>query len=119
MISSGAISDTIGRLPAMKMTEPYSPTARAKASATPVSHAGSIGRKDHAPECLRARGAEAGRRFFEFLLEIGEHRLHRAHDERQADEGQREDDAERRVGDLDAQRFEILPDPAVRRVERR
>jgi hypothetical protein len=39
-ISSGAISETNGMLPAMKITEPYSPTARAKASATPVSTAG-------------------------------------------------------------------------------
>jgi len=31
MIISGVISETMGRLPAMKMTEPYSPTARAKA----------------------------------------------------------------------------------------
>ena len=41
MMISGVISDTIGRLPAMKITEPYSPTARAKASAKPVSSAGS------------------------------------------------------------------------------
>ena len=40
MMMSGVISDTIGRLPAMKITEPYSPTARAKASAKPVSSAG-------------------------------------------------------------------------------
>ena len=39
MIISGVISDTIGMLPAMKITEPYSPTARAKASAKPVSSA--------------------------------------------------------------------------------
>ena len=39
-ISSGAISVLNGRLPAMKMTEPYSPTARAKASAKPVRMAG-------------------------------------------------------------------------------
>ena len=30
MISSGVISVSIGMLPAMKMTEPYSPSARAK-----------------------------------------------------------------------------------------
>ena len=46
-ISSGAISETFGRLPAMKMTEPYSPTARAKASAKPVSRAGHDDRQDH------------------------------------------------------------------------
>ena len=40
MISSGVISDTMGMLPAMKMIEPYSPSARAKASAKPVSSAG-------------------------------------------------------------------------------
>src|SRR5215207_3444003 len=44
-MSKGAISETIGRLPAMKMTEPYSPTARAKASAKPVVSAGkAVGR---------------------------------------------------------------------------
>ena len=40
MISSGAISVRIGMLPEMKTTEPYSPTARANASAKPVSQAG-------------------------------------------------------------------------------
>ena len=40
-ISSGAISEMMGMLPAMKITEPYSPTARAKASAKPVRSAGS------------------------------------------------------------------------------
>ena len=39
-ISSGAISVTSGMLPAMKITEPYSPTPRAKASAKPVRIAG-------------------------------------------------------------------------------
>lgn len=41
MISSGRISVFIGMLPAMKITEPYSPTPRAKARAKPVSQAGS------------------------------------------------------------------------------
>ena len=36
MIISGVISDTIGILPAIKMTEPYSPTARANDNAKPV-----------------------------------------------------------------------------------
>ena len=36
MIKSGVISETIGMLPAMKITEPYSPSARAKARAKPV-----------------------------------------------------------------------------------
>jgi len=45
MISKGVISEISGRLPAMKMTEPYSPTARAKASAKPVSRAGKMAGK--------------------------------------------------------------------------
>src|SRR5580698_2747032 len=40
MMSSDVISDFIGTLPAMKITEPYSPSARANASANPVSSAG-------------------------------------------------------------------------------
>ena len=35
------------RLPAMKTTDPYSPTARAKASVKPVSSAGMMRRQDH------------------------------------------------------------------------
>ena len=41
-MSSGVISVFIGRLPAMKMTEPYSPTARANASVKPVASAGKM-----------------------------------------------------------------------------
>ena len=40
MMISGVISEIIGMLPAMKITEPYSPMARAKAIAKPVSNAG-------------------------------------------------------------------------------
>ncbi len=40
MISSEVISDFIGTLPAIKITEPYSPSARANASAKPVNKAG-------------------------------------------------------------------------------
>ena len=42
-ISSGMISETPGRLPARKTTEPYSPTPRAKANAAPATNAGSKG----------------------------------------------------------------------------
>jgi hypothetical protein len=53
-MSSGAISDTLGMLPAMKITEPYSPTPRAKASAKPVSTAGKIaGRITRVAICQR------------------------------------------------------------------
>ena len=42
MMISGVISEIIGMLPAMKMTEPYSPMARANAMANPVSRAGAM-----------------------------------------------------------------------------
>ena len=85
MMMSGVISVTIGMLPAMKITEPYSPIARANASAKPVSSAGSNDGKDDAAEGLPARGAQRRRRFLELARSL-QHRLHRAHDERQADE---------------------------------
>ena len=50
--------DTIGRLPAMKMTEPYSPTARAKASAAPVRDGRQQRRQDDPAEDLPRRGAQ-------------------------------------------------------------
>jgi hypothetical protein len=54
MISSGVISDTIGMFPAIKITEPYSPSARAKASAKPVRVAGRIAGKITRPKvCSR------------------------------------------------------------------
>src|SRR5581483_3775067 len=54
----------------------------------------------------------------ELAVELFEHRLHGADDEGKADEDERNGDAERGVGDLDAERFEQAADPAVRRVER-
>ena len=49
---------------------------------------------------------------------LGVGALHGAHDERQADEDQRDHDTERRVGDLDAKRRGRLADPALGRIER-
>ena len=67
MISSGVISVTIGMLPAMKITEPYSPTARAKASAKPVSSAGSsAGRMTRRKVCQRPAPRRRGG-----LLQLG------------------------------------------------
>ena len=54
MMMSGVISETMGILPAMKITEPYSPIARAKAMAKPVSSAGAIdGKITRAKVCQR------------------------------------------------------------------
>ena len=50
---------------------------------------------------------------------VRQHRLHRAHDERQADEDQRDDDAERRVGDLEPEPARgSAPSSRCRRIER-
>ena len=60
MMSKGVISEIIGMLPAMKMTEPYSPTARANASAKPVRSAGSMaGRITRKKVCSRFAPSEA------------------------------------------------------------
>jgi hypothetical protein len=118
MISSGVISETSGRLPAMKMTEPYSPTARAKGQREAGQQRREDGRKDHLDEGLPARGAERGGGLLDFGFDVLDHRLQGTHDERQGDEGQRKDNAERRVGHLDAERFEVLAEPAVAGVQR-
>ena len=77
MMSSGAISVLIGMLPEMKTTEPYSPSARAKARAKPVSSAGQSARQEHPAErSASAARAEAGRRLLDLAVEVLEHRLH-------------------------------------------
>jgi len=78
----------------MKITEPYSPTARAKASAKPVSRRDH--RQDYASQCLQAVRPERGRDLLKLDIEIDQHRLHRAHHEGQADEDKRHQYAERR-----------------------
>lgn len=119
MIKSDVISDFIGTFPAMKITEPYSPSARANASAKPVKSAGKSDGRTDAAKRQPARRAEARGGLFLFALEVLEHRLHRAHDKRQADERQRDQHAQRRERHLDAERREILPDPSVARVHGR
>lgn len=89
MTSKGVISEISGRLPAMKMTEPYSPTARAKASAKPVSNAGKMAGKITLVKSPPARRAERRCGFFNLGFNILDHRLQGAHDKRQGDESQR------------------------------
>ena len=70
-------------------------------------------RQDDAAEDREAAGAERFGRVLEIALHFEQRRLHRAHHERQADQRQRHDDADPGVGDLDAERREVLADPAV------
>src|SRR6476659_7743037 len=97
---SAEISVFIGMLPEMKTTEPYSPMARANASAKPVSHAGyRYGRMTRRSTCHRL--APRLGRLLHFGAEVLDHRLERADDKRQADEHQRHHDAKRRKRHLD------------------
>ena len=76
-------------------------------------------RQDDATERLQARRAQRRGGLFGFQSKIGKHRLQRAHHERQADESERHDHAQRRVGDLHAQqRQKRRAEPALRRIER-
>ncbi len=62
-------------LPEMNTTEPYSPTARANASAKPVRHAGMSAGRITVEERPPAAGAQAGRGLLDLDLEIHEHGL--------------------------------------------
>ena len=95
-------------LPEMKTIEPYSPMARANASANPVRTAGNSDGAMMLHKRAQPAGAERRGGFLHFALEILQHRLKRSHDERQADKGQRDHDPEPRVGALDAERHEII-----------
>ena len=106
-------------LPAMKITEPYSPTARARASAKPVRMAGYERRKNDPEDRLIPACPECGGGLFYFAVELLENRLDRTHDEGQSDEDQGNEDAERRIGDFDSERCEPTSDPAVRRIDSR
>ena len=106
------------KLPAIKITEPYSPTPRANASAMPVRSAGTscgaITRLSVMRRCAERHGG-----FFELDLKLRDHRLQRPHDKRKADEDQRDQDPKPCEGDLDAHRRERRSEPPVRRVKGR
>ena len=83
----------------MKITEPYSPTRAREGEREAGEQRGRELRAGSTREMVCQRvGAERRGRLLDLVVEVLEHRLHRAHDERQADEDQRDDDAERRVG---------------------
>ena len=77
----------IGILPEIKTTEPYSPNARANASAKPVITP-AAGPERSPEEGLQPIGAQGRGGFFEFGFEIVQNWLDRAHDERQTDKSQ-------------------------------
>ena len=62
---------------------------------------------------LPARGTQAGGGFLQFFLRVFQHRLHRAHHKRQADEDQRNHNAVAVKGQRDALGLQPLPDPPI------
>ena len=64
------------------------------------------------------RRAERGGGLLDLAVDLLQHRLNGAHDEGQADEDQRDDDAERREGDLEPEACRDRADPAIRRIDR-
>ncbi len=100
----------------MKMTEPYSPTPRAKASAKPVRMAA---RQQNAGDGLETVRAERCRHLLHLPVDLLHHRLHGADDEGQTDEDQRDDDTGRRERNLDAIGLKQRTDPAAIGVKRR
>ena len=83
----------------MITSEPNSPTAFANASASPERIAGQEVREDDAPEGPQVRRAERVRGLLDLGVELLEHRLNRAHDERQRHEHHREHDRRLREGE--------------------
>ena len=100
-----------GRLPEMITSEPISPTARANASATPERIPGRMFGSTTRRKTVELGRAEGARRLLHLGVELEEHRLDRAHDERQRDEEERQHDRRARERDVD-------PDRRRRPVER-
>ena len=93
-----------GMLPEIRISEPYSPSARAKASSDAGEDAGQQVGEDDSPEDGEAAGAERGRRLLHLLVHLHQQRLHRADDEGQGDEAERDDDRDPGEGDVEAER---------------
>ena len=105
-------------LPEMKTTEPYSPIARAERQREAGEYRGQHGREDHPPPGLPARGAQTLRGVLDLGVDVVEHGLHRADDEGEPDERQRDHHAQRRERRLDPERLEPAARPARLRVDR-
>ena len=84
-------------------------------------HAGQQGRPqfrhDHRPECLPSIGSQRGGGFLHLPIQILQHRLHGSHHEWQSNEGECNQDTQGCKGDFETQRFEIAPDPSIRRID--
>ena len=94
---SDATSVLNGRLPAIRITAPNSPIARANASATPERSAGKRCGKTMRRRIVKTARAERRGSFLHLAVELDQHRLHGADDERQRHEEERHQHAPARV----------------------
>ena len=76
----------------MRTIAPISPTARANAIATPERIPGRMFGQHDAPERREVARPERLRRLLQLRVELDQHGLHRADDERERDEQQRDED---------------------------
>ena len=104
---SGVISVFIGRLPEMKITEPYSPDRAREGEREAGEERRQHGRQDDAPEHVEAPGAQGLGGLLEVALHLQQRRLHGAHREGHADQGEGEGHADPGVGHLDAERLQV------------
>ena len=79
-------------MPESSTSEPYSLIARANESAAPEVIAGARLGRMIIRKTVNRLAPERGRGLLHLGLELDQHRLHRADDERQRDEQEREDD---------------------------
>ena len=101
----------LGRLPLRRTSEPYSLIARAKDRAAPAAAAGAIAGRITRRKVVKRLAPRDGSSLLDVEVELLEHRLHRADDEREGDEGERQEHRPAGAGDVD-------PDRALRPVER-
>lgn len=78
---------------------------------------GQVTNTEDTDEGLRTRGPQGRGRLLDLRLDIFDHRLQHANEKWQADEGQGDDDSQRRKSHLEAQRFKVPANPAVAGVE--
>ena len=102
--NTDATSVLNGRLPLISTIAPISPTARANASATPERIPGRMFGSTMLRKTRNSLAPSDARGFLRLEVELEQHRLHRAHDERQRLEEQREHDRLPRERDVDAER---------------
>ena len=118
MISREVIWVLNGMFAEMKTTDPYSPKARASASAEPVTRAGStVGMITRLKVCQRV-APKAACRFFNFQVEVFEYRLNVAYDEWESNKGQCQQNSGRRECHLNSQRHKISPEPSIFSIDR-